>query len=90
MAASVKLDNDLSGRVKHLAELRQRSPHWIMRQAIKEYVDREEARESFRQDTLRAWEEYQLTGAYVTEEEADAWLARLEDGEDVEPPECHG
>jgi hypothetical protein len=25
----------------------------------------------------------------VTAEEADAWLAKLEAGEDAKPPECH-
>ncbi len=33
-----------------------------------------------------AWFEYQTTGHHVTAEEADAWLARLEAGEDAEPP----
>ena len=41
------------------------------------------------QDAIRAWKEYQATGLHATREEADAWLARLEAGEDVEPPECH-
>jgi predicted transcriptional regulator len=60
-----------------------------MREAIEQYVDREERREQFRQDALAAWAEYQATGLHVTGEEADAWLARLEAGEDAEPPECH-
>lgn len=33
--------------------------------------------------------EYQVTGLHVTVEEADAWLAKLEAGQDIEPPECH-
>jgi hypothetical protein len=33
---------------------------------------------------------HEATGLHVTAGEADAWLARLEDGEDVETPECHG
>ena len=36
-----------------------------------------------------AWNEYQATGLHVCLEEADAWLAQLEEGKDVEPPECH-
>lgn len=68
---------------------RRRSSHWLMREAIEQYVDREERREQFRQDALAAWAEYQATGLHVTGEEADAWLARLEAGEDAEPPECH-
>ena len=32
---------------------------------------------------------YATDGLHLTAEEADAWLARLEAGEDVPPPPCH-
>ena len=86
---SLKLDAETKARLQKLANARRRSSHWLMREAIEQYVDREERREQFRQDALAAWAEYQTTGLHVTAEEADAWLARLEAGEDVEPPECH-
>lgn len=86
---SVKLDPEVRERVKRLAEARRRSPHWLLREAIQQYVDREEKREAYRNDAEQAWEEYQATGRHVTFEEADAWLARLEAGEDAEVPDCH-
>lgn len=88
-ATSIKLDDELKGRVQHLAEARRRTAHCIMREAIVQYVEREEKREAFKQDALHAWEEYRRTGLHLTLEEADAWLAKLEAGEDAEPPECH-
>ena len=87
---AVKLDSEVRDRIRALATARDRSPHWMMREAIVQYVDREERRESFRQDALRAWTAYEATGAHVTAEEADAWLVRLESGEDVDPPAAHG
>ena len=60
-----------------------------MREAIQQYVEREEKREALRQATLQAWQEYQTTGLHVTGDEADAWLAKLAEGQDVEPPQCH-
>ena len=42
---AVKLDEDVHNRVKILAEARDRSPHWMMREAIAQYVEREEKRE---------------------------------------------
>ena len=60
-----------------------------MREAITQYVEREEKREAFHQDAIKAWEEYQATGLHVAAEEVDAWLAKLEGGQDAEPPECH-
>jgi predicted transcriptional regulator len=88
MATSLKLDETLKGRVQHLASVRRRSAHWIMREAIQQYVEREEQREAFKQDALRAWNQYQATGEHVTAEDADAWLAKLESGEDVGLPKC--
>lgn len=87
--SSVKLDDDLKGRIKHLADARRRTPHWIMREAIAEYVEREEKRESFKREALEAWEDYQRTGLHLTGEEVDEWLAKLEAGEDAEMPACH-
>ncbi len=86
---SIKLNDDLKDRIQHLANTRRRSAHWIMREAIEQYVEREEKHERFKQDALKAWEEYQETGLHLTHEEVDAWLAKLEAGEDTEPPPCH-
>ena len=86
---AIKIDEDTKARVKRLADARHRTSHWLMREAITQYVDREEKREAFRQDALKAWEEYRTTGLHVTADEADAWLAQLEQGNDIEPPACH-
>lgn len=86
---TLKIDENTRERLKRLADARGRTPHWLMLDAIHQYVDREESRERLRQDARKAWEEYRLTGLHVTAEEADAWLAGLESGEDAEPPECH-
>ncbi|OJW56963.1 MAG: CopG family transcriptional regulator [Thiobacillus sp. 65-1059] len=86
---AIKIDEDTRNRIKRLADARQRSSHWLMLEAIRQYVEREEKREAFRQDGINAWNEYQKTGLHVSLEEADAWLAQLEAGKDVEPPECH-
>jgi predicted transcriptional regulator len=86
---SLKLDTELKARIQRLAAARRRSPHWIMREAVEQYIDREEQREQLRKDALAAWAHYQTTGLHATAEEADAWLAKLEAGQDAEAPECH-
>ena len=86
---SLKLDDEIKSRDQRLATARRRSAHWLMLEAIEQYVEREETREQSRQSALAAWAEYQATGLHVTAEEADAWLAKLEAGEDADPPECH-
>jgi predicted transcriptional regulator len=86
---SLKLDSELKERVHRLATARRRSAHWIMREAVEQYVEREEKGEQFRAAALAAWSVYQATGLHATAEEADAWFAKLEAGEDAEAPECH-
>ena len=88
-STNLKLDAATKSRLQRLADARQRSADGLVREAIDQYLDREEGRDQMRQDALRAWANYEATGRHVTAEEADAWLARLEAGEDAEPPIPH-
>jgi len=88
-ATSIKLDDALKGRIQHLAEARRRTAHWIMREAIAQYVDREEKREALRQDTLTAWDDFQATGQHATADEVDRWLASWGTDNELPAPECH-
>jgi predicted transcriptional regulator len=87
---TLKIDAQTRERIKRLAQARDRTPHWMMLEAIRQFVDREEAREQLRQEAIATWEIYRQTGLHVTAQEADAWLAQLERGVDAEPPRSHG
>lgn len=89
MAVSIKIDDDVRERVRRLAEARQRTPHWIMREAIHEYVEREEARESFHREATESWTEYQETGKHLTGLEIRSWLAKWGTADEQAVPECH-
>ena len=89
MAVSVKLDDALKNRVQLLAASQRRSAHWVMREAIQQYVEREEARASFRQEAMASWAEYQRTGEHLSGEEARGWLRSWENEAASEPPKCH-
>lgn len=88
VVTSIKLDDELKGRVQHLAAARRRTPHWIMREAIAQYVEREEKREALRQDTLKAWEEFQATGRHATAEEVESWLSSWGTEDELPAPAC--
>jgi len=85
---SLKLDARIKKRMQKLAEARSRSAHWLMREAIEQYVEREEKREALRQAALAAWADYRATGLHVTASEADEWLEKLEAGKDADAPKC--
>ena len=89
MATSLKIDDALKTRVQHLASQRRRSPHWIMLEAIGQYVEREEARESFKQEALASWAAYQETGKHLTGQELRSWLNTWGSDDEKAAPECH-
>ena len=86
---SIKLDDDIKGRVQHLAAARRRSAHWIMREAIAQYVAREEQRETLRHETLAAWEEFVATGRHASAPEVDRWLESWGTENELPAPKCH-
>ena len=89
MATSVKLDDNLKSRIQNLADIRHRSAHWIMREAIQSYVDREELQESFKQEALDSWTAYQETGQHLSGKEVQSWLDTLGTEDETELPQCH-
>ena len=89
MAVSVKLDDALKSRVQHLATRQRRTSHWIMREAIQQYVEREETRENFRQEALASWAAYQQTGQHLTGGEVRTWLQSWGETPEADAPTCH-
>jgi predicted transcriptional regulator len=86
---SVKLDAEEHSRLKALAEARQRKPHYLMKEALRQYLDREEQRESFHQEAMDSWREYRETGLHLTAGEAAAWLDTWGTEAEKERPACH-
>ena len=89
MATSVKFDDDMKSRIQHFADMRHRSAHWIMREAIRDYVEREEARERFKQEALASWTANQETGKHLTGQEMRDWLLFWGTDKETEIPQCH-
>jgi predicted transcriptional regulator len=76
----IKLDETTRQRLKALGELRDRSPHWLMRVAIERYLDEEERQEREKREDMERWEAYQLTGHAVSHEADGTWLNALAEG----------
>ncbi len=88
-ATSIKIPSELKGRIQNLAQARNRTPHALMLQALEAYISREEQRESFRQEAIVAWEEYQQTGLHLKGAEVSEWISQLRQGKNVPMPKCH-
>ena len=73
----VKLDGETRERLQKLGSVRQRSAHWLMKEAIERFLDTEERYEREKAEDLARWERYVETGAAVPHEEATARLSAL-------------
>lgn len=89
MATSIKIDDALKSRVQDLASRRDRTSHWIMREAIRQYVEREERRDAFRQEALASWSAYRKTGQHLTGDEVAAWLGSWGTPDERGMFDCH-
>lgn len=87
--ASVKISPTLKNRFLQLAELRKTSTHSLMLQALENFVAHEEKREEWRQEGIRAWQEFQLTGLHLTNNEILEWMDKVIAGDSESLPKCH-
>lgn len=64
-AIALEIDQETHDRVQRLANTRNGTSDGVMKEALYQYLEREEKREAFRQETLNAWEEHQSTGLHA-------------------------
>ena len=87
---SVKLDASDRARIASLATTKKRTPHYLLKVAIREYIEREEARQNFIKVAERSYEHYKETGAHITLDEFGAWVDDVEQNTNAPMPVCHG
>ena len=80
---AIKLDDETSERLKSLAQQRNRSAHWLVRQALERYLSEEERYEREKAEDLAAYEEYLETGNAIDNDEVVAWLSKLAEGKNI-------
>lgn len=83
----IKLDEQTRDRLKRLGEQRERSPHWLMRTAITEYLEREEKYEQEKAEDLTRWGRYQLTGEAIPHKSVAKWLSAIANGKAAKCPQ---
>lgn len=85
----VKLTLEQRERLNNISKLKKRSAHWLMKEAIQQYIERAESAEQFRQETVAGWEEYQRDGLHITQAEMKSWLSSWGTQGETERPPCH-
>ena len=70
----VKLDDEIRMRLKTLGARRDRTPHWLMKKAIIDFLDQEEFLDKRNLEADAALQGYQETGQFVSHEKMEEWL----------------
>jgi predicted transcriptional regulator len=86
---TIKLDPADRDRIAALASTKKRTPHYLMKEAILDYVQKEEARQNFIKAAESSYRHYKETGQHITLEELGAWVDEVQQNPDAPVPECH-
>lgn len=86
---TVKLEGHERDRLKSLAQARQRTPHFLMKEAISRYLDAEEADQAVLRIVDESVAHYEATGLHVTFDEFKDWTRRRATDPKAKAPECH-
>ncbi len=74
---ALRLDPETQARLKKLGALRDRSPHYLMKEAVEKYVSQQEEIEAEKQLLLDRWNRYELTGEMVSHEDMLVYINEL-------------
>lgn len=83
------LPSETRRRVEEIAAQKNVPAEAIVREAVDDYLAREDGHAAAWRDALDAWEDYQKTGLHLTNDEVLEWLDKVARGEDAELPACH-
>ena len=88
-SVTIKLDAVDRGRIASLASAKKRTPHYLMKEAILDYVKKEETRQHFIAAAESSFEHYKETGLHVSLDEFSSWVDQVHENPVVAIPECH-
>lgn len=74
----LRLDQTTQERLKALGEARDRSPHYLMKEAVEKYLVSEEAIETERELVQSRWTNFELTGEVLDHADIEHWASALE------------
>ena len=86
---TVKLEHSERQRLKSLAAAKQRTPHFLMKEAIQRYIEDEEAEQAAIQAAAASLAHYKKTGLHTTLDEVKGWAKAVREDRSAKIPACH-
>jgi predicted transcriptional regulator len=87
--ATVKLSAEERNGIKAIATIRNRTPHFIMKEAIQLYLKRAESENLFIQSALKSREHLHKTGLHITQDEFSSWVKDIQSNPYAQIPKYH-
>ena len=88
-SVTIKLDNADRDRIASLATAKKRTPHYLMKEAILDYVKKEVTRQNFIVAADSSFVHYKETGFHITLDEFSSWVDRVQETPEAPVPACH-
>jgi predicted transcriptional regulator len=88
-SVTIKLDDADRSRIASLASAKKRTSHDLMKEAILDYVKKEEARQNFIAAAESSFEHYKETGVHISLDEFNTWVDQIQHNPDEPVPACH-
>ncbi len=73
----LRLDESVQKRLKSLGKVRDRSPHYLMKEAVEKYLVSEEAIESEKELMKSRWKKYEITNEAIDHSDIKKWASTL-------------
>ncbi len=86
---TVKLEDSERQSLKTLAAAKQRTPHFLMKEAIQRYIEDEEAEQAAIQSAAASLMHYKKTGLHTTLDEVKDWAKAVRKDRKAKMPACH-
>lgn len=86
---SIRIDEGKKNQLAWIAQKQDRSVHYVLLQAVSEYISKETKRIEFYEAAMQASQHYAETGLHTTQDEVEAWVNSLGTPNELQPPVCH-
>jgi predicted transcriptional regulator len=86
---SIKLDASDRDRLKAIAIAKNRTTHFLMKEAIQQYLAAEEAEQRSIDAAEQSLQHYKQTGLHTTLDEMKAWAKAVKLNRGTAMPACH-
>ena len=88
-SVTIQLDDADRSRIASLASAKMRTSHYLMKEAILDYVRKEEARQNFIAAAESSFEHSKETGLHIGLDEFNTWVDQVQDNPGEPVPACH-